>query len=496
VKQSHLIAKNILASGGATAVAGLLQLAIIIIVARNVSVADFGAYSFMLAFCFVIFRIADGGLSIILTRDLAIEPAKIQEVLGATLGLAWVMSFGATLLMAAVIPFFHFSRELSILVALMGVEGLGQFICGCWGAVMRSQEDYENNALGFVMHKMVALAVVSAAMMLHYGLPGVVAGHLTGSLVQWWFYRWKVTRDYGRPRMRLDFAAWKYLIRESIPVGAANAVRIFADQADIIVLTLLAGATAVGLFSGPFKIATGLRFLPQALVLPLIPLYSRSAVGAGERPAFREAYERSVKTFALMGFPFAVLFALCPGVLTVGLLGASYRAAAPAMRLLSVGLWLAFLTTPFPFLLTALGRQRFLFVTSTAALVVRVALDLILVRYFNFLGPCIALMVSESLVLAAWIGGVWEAGFALNSVAIIWPPCVASVAMGAFLYLLHPQSLLALAPLALAGGTIYMFIVIRLGGVSPTEMGLLRESADFIRPWLAQRLGQLRGKAL
>jgi O-antigen/teichoic acid export membrane protein len=496
VKQSQLIAKNILASGGATAIAGVLQLAIIIIVARNVSVADFGAYSFMLAFSFVIFRIADGGLSIILTRDLAIEPAKIPEVLGATLGLAWVMSFVAIVLMAATIPFFHFTREISLLVALMGIEGLTQFICGCWGAVQRSQEDYENNALGFVLHKVVALTIVSAAMILRYGLAGVVAAHMTGSLVQWWFYRWKVIRVHGRARMRFDLGAWKYLIRESVPVGAANAVRILAEQADIIILTLMAGATAVGLFSGPFKIAAGLRFLPQALVLPLIPLYSRAAVSDGARETFREAYERSIKTFMLMGLPFAILFALSPGVLTVGFLGGSYRAATPAMQLLSVGLWLVFLTTPFPFLLTALGRQRFLFVTSTGAFVARIALDFIFVRYFNFLGPCIALMISESLVLAAWIGGVWEAGFKLNFLAILWPPAVASIAMGAVLYLAHPQSLLTLAPVALVGGVIYLFVVIKLGGVSSTEMGLLRESADFLRPWLAQRFGQLRGKAL
>lgn len=163
MKQSHLIAKNILASGASTAVAGLLQLAIIIIVARNLSVADFGAYSFMLAFAFVIFRVADGGLSTILTRDLAIDPAKIREVLGATLGLAWIMCVGAMVLIAAVVPLFHFSRWLSILIALMGFEGLTQFICGCHGAVMRSQEDYENNALGFVLHKVVALALVCLA---------------------------------------------------------------------------------------------------------------------------------------------------------------------------------------------------------------------------------------------------------------------------------------------------------------------------------------------
>jgi O-antigen/teichoic acid export membrane protein len=263
-----------------------------------------------------------------------------------------------------------------------------------------------------------------------------------------------------------------------------------------MILTLLAGATAVGLFSGPFKIAAGLRFLPQALILPLIPFYSRSAVAEGTREAFREAYERSVKSFMLMGLPFATLFLLCPDVLTVGLLGGNFHAAVPAMRLLGIGIWLLFLSTPFPFLLTALNRQRFLFITSAAALGLRVVLDLVLVRYFNFLGPCVALIVTESMVLAAWVSGVWEAGFTLNPFDIFWRPLAASAVMGALLYLLHPQSILALALVALAGGAIYVFVVIKLGAVSKTEIGLIREGADFIGPWLIQRFGLLRGKAL
>jgi len=494
VKQSHIIAKNILANGASTALAGLLQLAIIIIVARTLSVAEFGAYSFMLAFAFVILRIADGGLSTILTRDLSVDPARIKEVLGATLGLAWLMSAGALLLMALVIPLFHFSRWLSLLIGVMGIEGLTQFICGCYGAVMRSQEDYEANALGFVMHKAVALVLVVAALAAHLGLAGVVGAHVVGSLSQWWFYRWKVIRDYGRARMSANFALWRTLLRDSIPLGAANVVRLLAEQADVLILGLMAGTVAVGLFSGPYKIGAGLRFLPQALVLPLIPLYSRSAVAQGDRADFRDAYERSMKSFLLMGFPFALLFIFCPATLTTGLLGHNYLAAAPATRLLGFGIWLVFLTTPFPFLLTALDRQRFMFISATISFAIRVGLDIALVHYLGFIGPCISLIVSEGFILAAWIWCVWQDGFALQLGGLLWRPLVASSLMSAVLYWFHPQSLLTLAPVAMLAGLLYLAIVLKLGGLSEVDMALLREGAEFIRPWLSQRFGQLRGR--
>ncbi|MGH6972743.1 MAG: lipopolysaccharide biosynthesis protein, partial [Caulobacteraceae bacterium] len=238
----------------------------------------------------------------------------------------------------------------------------------------------------------------------------------------------------------------------------------------------------------------GLRFLPQALVLPLIPLYSRSAVAQGDRADFRDAYVRSMKSFLLMGFPFALLFIFCPATLTTGLLGHNYLAAAPAMRLLGFGIWLVFLTTPFPFLLTALDRQRFMFISATISFAIRVGLDIALIHYLGFIGPCISLIVSESFILAAWIWCVWQDGFALQLADLLWRPLVASVLMSAVLYWFHPQSLLTLAPIAMLAGVLYMAIVLKLGGLSEVDMALLREGAEFIRPWLSQRFGQLRGR--
>ncbi len=91
MKQSQLITKNILAGGVGTAIGGLVQLAAVLLVARHLSVAEFGIYSFMAAVSFVAQRLADSGISNILMRDLAVEPARMRELLGGALALAWVI---------------------------------------------------------------------------------------------------------------------------------------------------------------------------------------------------------------------------------------------------------------------------------------------------------------------------------------------------------------------------------------------------------------------
>ena len=148
MKQSELIVKNLLAGAVAVGVGGLLQTVAIILVARYVSVSLFGTYSFILAFAMFFQFVADSGVSNILMRDLAVSPDKMAETLGGALWLSWLLSIGVGLVMWGIIPFLHFSLEVKLLAAIMGINCLSNFPCGCYGAVLRSQEDNESPCRG------------------------------------------------------------------------------------------------------------------------------------------------------------------------------------------------------------------------------------------------------------------------------------------------------------------------------------------------------------
>jgi O-antigen/teichoic acid export membrane protein len=489
--QSQRIVKNVLAGGISTAIGGLLQVVAILLIARHLSVAEFGIYSFMAAFAFALQRLADLGTSNILMRDMAVKPGKLAELLGGALPLAWVISFVAGLLMLAAIWFLHFDLRVKVLTEIMGLAGLSQFICGCYGAVLRSQEDNELHALGVVLQRILLVALVFTALELRTALTGVTLALLISNLCQWWFYRWIVINRYVRPKVHFDFQFWKYLLTSSIPIGGAAVVRLLGEQADIIVLTWLVDLRAVAFFSAPYKLVTGLRFIPQAMVIALFPMYSRAA---SSRTEFHEAYERGIKGFLLIGVPLALLFVLAPRILCVGLLGARYQVSTEAMRLLGIGLLLLFAASPFPFLLTALNEQSFLFVSSAIGFAVRVVLDVVLTASFGFTGPCLSLIASEGVMVAMWVGKVWRLGYPLPLGDILWRPCVAGALMGAIVYFVKGGSLLSLAPFALASTAIYFAAIVKLGAFSKAELAQAREGLNFVRPLVAGWSRQLQRK--
>jgi O-antigen/teichoic acid export membrane protein len=176
-------------------------------------------------------------------------------------------------------------------------------------------------------------------------------------------------------------------------------------------------------------------------------------------------------------------------------LGQRYAASAQAMRLLSIGAFMLFVASPFPLLITALNRQRFVFISSSTSSLIRVALDLVLVPYFGFLAPCISLAVSETALLAMWIGCLWQMGFPAPLSRLMWRPCVAGALIVPFLYTVQPRSMLFLTPEVLSAITGYMIVLIMLGAFPPTEMTLIREGIAFVRPFVNSVSGQSTEKA-
>lgn len=487
LKQSQRIVKNVLATGLSTVIGGLIQLAALVIVGRTVSVDEFGVYSFILAFAMFVWVLADSGLSTILVRELATKPSKMAEILGAAMTLIWVLSIVGELLILAVVPFLHLTTTDKVLTAVMGLVTMTQFHCAGYSAALRSREDNDIQALGFLLHKVLFFIFIVAGLKAGLALIGVVAAHLIPNLCLWAFFRRMVVKRYGHPRLMWDFAQWKYLLTHSLPVGGATMLRLAAEQADVLIIKLLSDIRTVGLFSGPYRISMAMRLIPQTMTVPLYPMYARLAQEEGARLPFLDAYHRSVKFFLLIAFPVAAVFIIFSGQLLTILLKADYLAAIPAMQLLGLAFIPFFLSTAFPLMLTALHEQRFLLKTAAFSLALRVLLNFALVPHYGFLGPCIAFLTSEIIAVTLWVNKLQRLGFPLGIWSILWRLTAATVCMAALLYPLQGRPLWLVVPAAGVASLIYLAVVWKLGTFTAKDLELAIEGSGFLKRFLGER---------
>jgi O-antigen/teichoic acid export membrane protein len=234
MKQSQRIVKNAFFGIGGSLIGGLVYLATILIIARAVSVREFGEYSFVLAFAMFVNNIADSGLPRMLIREVAKDREGFVPVAGATFSLIWVISGVMCFLVCLVVPFLRFGADVKVSAIVMSFATMATFHAAGYSAVLRAFEDNELVHFGFVLHKVLLFGFVFLSIKLHFGLLGFVVAHLIASVLLWNLNHLMVSRFCARVPLDFSVPVWKELILSSLPLGGGVMLRQLALQLDVL----------------------------------------------------------------------------------------------------------------------------------------------------------------------------------------------------------------------------------------------------------------------
>ena len=492
MKQSQRIVKNAVVGVAAGVIGGLVYLATTIAIARNhnVSLVEFGKYQWVLAFAMIAQLVADSGLPRMMIREIAKDPECVGKITGAAAGLIWAISLVICLVVGVIALFLPFGNDMKIAVMLMTLATLGTFHAAGYSAVLRAFEDNELNYLGFILQKILFLALILVMLHFRTGLVGFVVAHLISNLFMWTFYHVLVSKFYTKVKLKVDLPLWKELFFSAVPMGGGVMLRQLAMQIDIFVLGLMTNMQTVGLFGGPYRLSWSLRTIPQTLSLPLYPLYSRTAHFSPSR--FGDVYRQSLKFFCLLSIPFAAFFITWSKQLLTLALGARFLPALPAMQLLGLGLIPFFISTLFQYLFAALDAQKGFFVTTMIGSVLRVSLLVALIPHYNYVGPAIAFVCAETLTVALWIFQMHKLGYPAHLGNVLWRPLAAGAAMAGVLYLCADLSLVWQLAGAALSVLSYGAVLLALRTFSSEEISQAREGIAFLSPFVASWAKKLR----
>ena len=493
MKQSQRIVKNAVVGIAAGVIGGLVYLATTVAIAhnRNVSIAEFGKYQWVLSFAMIAQLVADSGLPRMMIREIAKDPKCVGKITGAAAALIWAISLVVCVVAGVIAIFLPYGTDLKIAVMLMTAGTLATFHAAGYSAVLRAFEDNELNYLGFILQKI--LLFVFILVMLHFkaGLIGFVVAHLVSNVLLWNFYHLIVSRFYTKVKLQVDLPLWKDLFLTAIPMGGGVMLRQLALHIDIFVLGLMTNnMTTVGLFGGPYRLSWSLRTIPQTLSLPLYPLYSRTAHFSPNR--FGDVYRQSLKFFTLISVPFAVFFTAWSKPLLTLALGARFLPALPAMQLLGLGLIPFFMSTIFQYLFAALDAQKRFFVSTLIGSGLRIILLVTLIPHYNFVGPAIAFVFAEIVTVGMWIYQLHKLGYPAQLASTLWRPLIAGAAMGLILYAFSSSSMIVQMEGAILALLVYLLGLFLLRTFSDEEIHHAREGIAFVSPFVASWAKKLR----
>jgi O-antigen/teichoic acid export membrane protein len=251
------------------------------------------------------------------------------------------------------------------------------------------------------------------------------------------------------------------LARSARPFALSRFLAQLSSRTDVLLLGLLLGTTAAGLYHAPHRVVTALFWIPHFVALALLPILSRASVESPER--LGRLYQRTLGSAVLFGMPaVAGLLWIAPG-LTVLLFGQEFIPAVPVLRILAILVLLACLSKIMSACLLACNREERWVRHQWKAALVNFVGNLALIPWLGIVGAALATLIAEALLVVL---------FAVELALFVGPPRIASRLGIAFLgtsafsviFILLPGSSLAVTVaigVVVYGAVIFSFPTIR-----------------------------------
>jgi len=365
----------------------LVALGIALYLPRHLGLDGYGEYALVLSTLAVFQALPDASLEAVLVTRLARAPAP-----AALAGRGAFVRLGASLAGAAL--------GLAVLLAVTGDRATaGAGAVGALGFAANAASPYRailRARLALGRHLVLAaaqagLAIVLLALVVRAegGVVPVLAATSAASVVGLVLGRALVGPG---ARWAADAALARAMAADAWPFAGTTLSLVAAQQVVLpALLVRLHGPGAVGLLAGAQKLVEAVGFIPQALMLSVLPALSAAAARPGGAVATaREATRVLVVAIA----PAALVLAVHARELLVLALGPALAPAAPVLRALAVVGVLGATGTVIANLLLALGLQRALLRVTIGSALAMVALGVALVPSWGATGAAVAAVVA------------------------------------------------------------------------------------------------------
>jgi O-antigen/teichoic acid export membrane protein len=446
----------------ARVVSRLVALVTVIVLARHLGDTAYGRYTTLIAYSALVSVLADLGLSPLYTREAARSPGRIPEYLGTLLTGKVVLAVAASLVLAVALTTAHLGG--------LVVPGAALLVLTAYASLLRNTF-YARGRVEFEALAILAEIAIQASL--------ILAGARAGAGVA--FFVWAYAASYGftcvyclvvitvfgmgRPRAAFDRKLFLGWLRLALPFALGAFLTNLYFRADVPILQHYRPFQEVGWYQFAYKPFEALQFIPlavQATVYPLLAVYYRDS-----RDRLGVTYARFFKILVVLGWPLTVgTFVLAR---PVGRLFQLFPQSIPSLRILALAIVFLFANSAFTAMLYAIDRQDLFARTTAIAVAVNVALNLILIPVWGYLGASAVTVVTEA---AFSVAGWWFVSRVerLAWLRVTWRTLLAGLLMGAAVYLLSNRAIYVAAP---AGALAYVVALWALRAVRREEVDML-----------------------
>jgi len=468
------IAYNATFSSIARVFDGILALIVTAYLARYLGPSGFGNYIIVFTFWYIFTVLADLGLYQITVREISQNKGKESEIISNAFTLrlsVTALVFFIGILSLLFLPYSH-ELKLGLIMGAMGFWALstGQVLTGIFQKNLRIDKIAIAEILGRIVQLFLTLYVIEK----NLGFLNVVLVFSFSSIVNLTVVSYFANKFIAL-RLAFDAVIWRRMIKEGWPLAVAAIFVMVYFRLNAIILSLIKGEAAVGVFGVGYKILENLIFFPTMFVGLVMPIMSQTA--KNDLVKFKEVMQKTFNALIIFLIPMVAFTVILSDKIVYTIGGKNFSQSAGVLNILIFATALIFLGTLWSNAIIALGAQRHLAKVYFFGAVASFIANILLIYFFSYNGAAWATLFTEFLVTAMMAVYLRKIIAYVPSTKRLFKIIIATFIASLAIILIGNRFILASPIVALGiqlalGGIFYFSALFLLNGVNIKEIGL------------------------
>jgi O-antigen/teichoic acid export membrane protein len=368
---------------------------IIIILTRSLGPEKFGVYGFALSFGLIFYFFIDFGFNKYIIRESS-RDFSISKVLFSNIFLAKLIFSAISLIIIYIyLKFFGYDTLSSIVTFniffYLVFETFSEYV----KSFMIAKERMIYPAVFNPLKKLVLLIIIILLLQSGIGLVGITNTMIIISGAEFLLIMILLFTRFFKPQ--LDFSKTISVIKRTVPFALSIILVQLYFRIDTVMLSVIKGQNAVGLYTAPYLFVFALQFIPNTIMLSVYPKLSRYFKSRAEnaKKELKKLFINNLLLIAILSLAISIIVTIGAGLIVQFLFGDAYFASVFLLQILIWAVFFSFISHVFLYTLNAVDKTMVYTKIVSIALVLNIILNLVLIPNFSIYGAALSTLITE-----------------------------------------------------------------------------------------------------
>ena len=420
------IAINTISLGISEIVTKISQFLIFVFIARILGASIFGRFNFAYAFSIIAVLFMDMGINYMLIRDMAKNRSLVSKYLVNSFAIKIALSIITFIIAFLILNAADYQKETRVLVYILVLFAFLKSFTELLFSVFKAYEAMHYEAILKILRMLAALAFGLLAISLYKDIILLSVIFLAIEAVIFILSFFIILSKFEKIRLSFDYEFSKKIFRSAVPFSLSMIFASIYFYIDSIMLSLMKGDSAVGIYSAAYNITLAILFIPGMYVFAIYPVLSKNFDKFRDKVVL--IYERSFKYMYIIGLPISIGFYVLARNIILFVYGKEFFPSVIVLKLVSWFVFVKFVSFITGIMLSV-HMQRLRTLAQGITAILNLALNLLLIPKYSYIGAGIATLISEFVLFALTFIFVSKRIHAFNVLKILYKPLIAAILM-------------------------------------------------------------------